>query len=43
MRDDIHARIKHIAENIAAANGARAEVKVTKAVAVTSNAHRSRG
>jgi len=37
MRDDIHARIKHIAENIAAANGATAEVKVTKAVAVTSN------
>ena len=37
MRDDIHARIKHIAESIAAANGATAEVKVTKAVPVTNN------
>jgi amidohydrolase len=37
MRADIHARIKHVAENIAAANGAYAEVKVEKAVAVTNN------
>jgi amidohydrolase len=37
MRADIHARVKHVAENIAAANGAYAEVKVEKAVAVTRN------
>jgi len=37
MRDDIHARIKHIAENIAAANGATAEVTITKTAPVTSN------
>ena len=37
MRADIHARIQHVAENIAAANGAYAEVKIEKAVAVTNN------
>jgi amidohydrolase len=37
MRAEIHNRIKHVAENIAAANGAAAEVKIEKAVAVTSN------
>jgi amidohydrolase len=37
MRAEIHARIKHVAENIAAANGAYAEVRIEKAVAVTSN------
>jgi amidohydrolase len=37
MQDDIHARVKHIAENIAAANGATAEVKITRAVPVTAN------
>jgi amidohydrolase len=37
MREDIHARIKHVAESIAAANGATAEVKIVKAVPVTSN------
>jgi len=37
MRQDIHARIKHIAESIAEANHARAEVKIDKAVPVTVN------
>ena len=37
MRQDVHARIKHIAESIAGANHAQAEVKVEKAVPVTVN------
>jgi amidohydrolase len=37
MRQDIHARIKHISESIAEANHAHAEVKVEKAVPVTVN------
>lgn len=37
MRQDIHARIKHIAESIAEANHAHAEVRVDKAVPVTVN------
>ena len=37
MRQDIHARIKHIAESIAQANQAHADVKVEKAVPVTVN------
>ena len=37
MRQDIHARIKHIAEAIAEANHAHAEVKIDKAVPVTVN------
>src|SRR5581483_11359273 len=37
MRDDIHARIKHVAENIAQAAQASAEVKIEKAAAVTIN------
>jgi amidohydrolase len=37
MRADIHARIRHIAENIAQANHAHAEVGIEKAVAVTAN------
>ncbi len=37
MRNDIHARVKHIAEAIASANGAQAEVKIEKAGPVTSN------
>lgn len=37
MRQDIHARIKHIAESIAEANHATAEVRVDKAVPVTVN------
>ena len=37
MRQDVHARIKHIAESIAGANHAHAEVKVEKAVPVTVN------
>ncbi len=37
MRQDVHARIKHIAESIAEANHAHAEVKVEKAVPVTVN------
>jgi amidohydrolase len=37
MRDDIHARIKHIAESIAEANNAQAEVRIDKAVPVTVN------
>ncbi|MCC7548717.1 MAG: amidohydrolase [Burkholderiales bacterium] len=37
MREDIHARIEHVAKSIAQANGATAEVKIEKAVAVTSN------
>jgi amidohydrolase len=37
MQDDIHARIAHIARNIAEANGAAAEVKITRAVPVTLN------
>ena len=37
MQEDIHARIKHVAQNIAEANGATAEVKIEKAVPVTSN------
>ena len=37
MRQDVHARIKHISESIAEANHAQAEVKVEKAVPVTVN------
>ena len=37
MRQDVHARIKHIAESIAEANEARAEVRIDKAVPVTVN------
>jgi amidohydrolase len=37
MRQDVHARIRHIAESIAEANHAQAEVKVEKAVPVTVN------
>jgi len=37
MRADIHARIRHVAENIAQANHAHAEVGIEKAVAVTAN------
>jgi amidohydrolase len=37
MRQDVHARIKHISEAIAGANHAVAEVKVDKAVPVTVN------
>ncbi|HWA13504.1 MAG TPA: amidohydrolase [Burkholderiales bacterium] len=37
MRQDIHARIKHISEAIAEANHASAEVRVDKAVPVTVN------
>jgi amidohydrolase len=37
MRQDIHARIKHIAESIAEANHAHADVKVETAVPVTVN------
>ncbi len=37
MRQDVHARIKHIAEAIAGANHAHAEVRVDKAVPVTVN------
>jgi amidohydrolase len=37
MRQDVHARIKHIAESIADANQARAEVRIDKAVPVTVN------
>ncbi len=37
MRADIHARIRHVAENIARANHAHAEVAIEKAVAVTTN------
>ncbi len=37
MRRDVHARIKHIAESIAHANNATAEVKIDKAVPVTAN------
>lgn len=37
MRQDIHARIKHIAESIAATNHAQAEVRIEKAVPVTVN------
>jgi amidohydrolase len=37
MRSEVHARIKHIAEAIASANGAVAEVKIEKAVPVTNN------
>ena len=37
MRQDVHARIKHIAQAIAGANHAQAEVKVDKAVPVTAN------
>jgi amidohydrolase len=37
MRTDIHARIKQVAEHIALANQATAEVKVEKAVPVTVN------
>ena len=37
MRQDIHARIKHIAESIAQANDASAEVRIDKAVPVTVN------
>jgi len=37
MRQDVHARIKHIAESIAEANHAHAEVRIDKAVPVTVN------
>jgi amidohydrolase len=37
MRQDVHARIKRIAEAIAEANNAQAEVKIEKAVAPTVN------
>lgn len=37
MRSEVHARIKVIAESIAAANGAVAEVRIEKAVPVTTN------
>ena len=37
MRADIHARIRHVAQNIARANHAHAEVAIEKAVAVTTN------
>ncbi|MCW5622738.1 MAG: amidohydrolase [Burkholderiales bacterium] len=37
MRADIHARIRHVAENIAQANQASAEVDIEKAVPVTTN------
>jgi amidohydrolase len=37
MRQDVHARIKHIAESIAEANHAHADVNVEKAVPVTVN------
>jgi amidohydrolase len=37
MRQDVHARIKHIAVSIAEANHAHADVKVEKAVPVTVN------
>lgn len=37
MRQDVHARIKHISESIAEANHASAEVRVDKAVPVTVN------
>jgi len=37
MRQDVHARIKHIAESIAEANHAHADVKVEKAAPVTVN------
>lgn len=37
MRAEVHARIKQIAESIAAANGAMAEVRIEKAVPVTTN------
>ncbi len=37
MRQDIHARIKHISESIAEANHAKAEVRIDKAVPVTVN------
>ncbi|MBM3395565.1 MAG: amidohydrolase, partial [Betaproteobacteria bacterium] len=37
MRAEVHARIKQIAEAIASANGALAEVKIEKAVPVTHN------
>ncbi|MEK6209336.1 MAG: amidohydrolase [Pseudomonadota bacterium] len=37
MRRDVHARIKHIAESIAEANHAHADVKVEKAAPVTVN------
>ena len=37
IRQQVHARIKHIAESIAAANDATAEVKIDKAVPVTVN------
>jgi metal-dependent amidase/aminoacylase/carboxypeptidase family protein len=37
MRQEVHARIKHIAESIAEANNAKAEVRIDKAVPVTVN------
>ncbi len=37
MRDDIHARVRRIAENIAEANGATAVVEIDKPYAVTIN------
>ena len=37
MRSDIHARVKHIAQSIAEANGAHADVWIERATAVTVN------
>ncbi len=37
MRDDVHARVKQIAENVAKAHGATAEVTVERGYPVTSN------
>lgn len=37
MQDDIHARVKKIAENVALATGATADVRITKGNPVTSN------
>ncbi|MSQ59488.1 MAG: amidohydrolase [Betaproteobacteria bacterium] len=37
MRNEVHARVKQIAEAIAQANGAQAEVKIEKAAPVTNN------
>lgn len=37
MRSDIHARVKHTSEQIAAASGAKADAKVTRIYDVTSN------
>ena len=37
MRDDIHARLRRIAEGVAAAHGARVEVEIEKGYPVTAN------